>query len=157
MPIERARLDRMIALMDAWLQRRDREIAEGTYYDDDDEDEPPCDPLDAPPQPFSDLPPQKFMASPIKSYGHLNLTSQFQSRLCKERTMSDDAHADRNAKLKAAMSQRETHLNKDGGKGEVPCRPSIQRNGTKVPGRACRSSYRQEELTCHSNSRGEPL
>jgi hypothetical protein len=37
MPIERARLDRMISLMDAWLQRRDQEIAAGTYYGDDDE------------------------------------------------------------------------------------------------------------------------
>jgi len=75
MPIERARLDRLIALMDAWLQRRDREIAEGTYYDDD--DEPPCNPLDAPPsEPFySDGPPEKrFMASLIKSYGLLSPT-----------------------------------------------------------------------------------
>jgi hypothetical protein len=64
MPIERARLDRMIALMDAWLQRRDREIAEGTYYDDD--DEPPCNPLDAPPsEPFySDGPPEKIHGKP---------------------------------------------------------------------------------------------
>ena len=64
MPIERARLDRMIALMDAWLQRRDREIAEGTYYDDD--DEPPCNPLDAPPsEPFySDGPPEKIHGQP---------------------------------------------------------------------------------------------
>jgi hypothetical protein len=63
MPIERARLDRMIALMDAWLQRRDREIAEGTYYDDD---EPPCNPLDAPPsEPFySDGPPEKIHGQP---------------------------------------------------------------------------------------------
>jgi hypothetical protein len=60
MPIERARLDRMISLMDAWLQRRDREIAEGTYYDDD--DEPPCNPLDATPsEPFySDGPPERI-------------------------------------------------------------------------------------------------
>jgi hypothetical protein len=60
MPIERARLDRMISIMDAWLQRRDREIAEGTYYGDD--DEPPCNPLDAPPsEPFySDSPPEKI-------------------------------------------------------------------------------------------------
>jgi hypothetical protein len=63
MPIERARLDRMIALMDAWLQRRDREIAEGTYYDDD---EPPFNPLDAPPsEPFySDGPPAKIHGQP---------------------------------------------------------------------------------------------
>jgi hypothetical protein len=64
MPIERARLDRMIALMDAWLQRRDREIAEGTYYDED--DDPPCNPLDAPPsEPFySDGPPEKIHGQP---------------------------------------------------------------------------------------------
>jgi hypothetical protein len=64
MPIERARLDRMIALMDAWLQRRDREIAEGTYYDDN--DEPPCSPLDAPPsEPFySDGSPEKIHGQP---------------------------------------------------------------------------------------------
>lgn len=57
MPIERARLDRMIALMDAWLQRRDREIAD---------DEPPCNPLDAPPsEPFySDGPPEKIHGQP---------------------------------------------------------------------------------------------
>jgi hypothetical protein len=64
MPIERARLDRMIALMGAWLQQRDREIAEGTYYDDD--DEPPCNPLEAPPsEPFySDGPPEKIHGQP---------------------------------------------------------------------------------------------
>ena len=63
MPIERARLDRMIALMDAWLQRRDREIAEGTYYDDEEpEDKPASNPLDAPPsEPFySDGTPEKI-------------------------------------------------------------------------------------------------
>jgi hypothetical protein len=66
MPIERARLDRMIALMDAWLTRRDREIAEGTYYDDEDPDEPPRNPLDAPPsEPFySDGPPEKIHGQP---------------------------------------------------------------------------------------------
>jgi hypothetical protein len=66
MPIERARLDRMIALMDAWLDRRDREISEGTYYDDDEPDEPSCNPLDAPPsEPFySDGPPEKIHGQP---------------------------------------------------------------------------------------------
>ena len=45
--------------------------------------------------------------------------------------MSDDAHADRNAKLKAAMRQKETdNLNK--GPAQVPCSPD-QRNGTKMP------------------------
>jgi hypothetical protein len=64
MPIERARLDRMLSLMDAWLQRRDREIAEGTYYDED--DDPPCNPLDAPPsEPFySDGPPERIHGQP---------------------------------------------------------------------------------------------
>jgi hypothetical protein len=64
MPIERARLDRMIALMDAWLKQRDQEIAAGTYYDDD--DEPPCNPLDAPAsEPFySDGPPEKIHGQP---------------------------------------------------------------------------------------------
>lgn len=38
--VEKSRLDRMIALMDAWLRRRDREIAEGTYYDDDEDTDP---------------------------------------------------------------------------------------------------------------------
>lgn len=86
MPIERARLDRMIALMDAWLTRRDREIAEGTYYDDEEPDEPPRNPLDAPPsEPFySDGPPEKSMASQIKSYGHPNPTYQFLLSICKE-------------------------------------------------------------------------
>ena len=67
MPIGRARLDRVIALMDAWLTRRDREIAEGTYYDDDErENEPPSNPLDPPPsEPFySDGPPEKIHGQP---------------------------------------------------------------------------------------------
>jgi hypothetical protein len=46
--------------------------------------------------------------------------------------MSDDAQADRNVKLKATMRQKETPLNKDGGKGQVPCGPS-QSNGIKRP------------------------
>ena len=45
--------------------------------------------------------------------------------------MSDDAHADRNAKLKAAMRQKDTPLNK--GAPQVPSSPSIQRNGIKMP------------------------
>jgi hypothetical protein len=45
--------------------------------------------------------------------------------------MSDDAHADRNAKLKAAMRQKETdNLNK--GPAQVPRSPN-QLNGTKMP------------------------
>jgi hypothetical protein len=47
--------------------------------------------------------------------------------------MSDDSHADRNAKLKAAMRQKATPLNKDGGKGEVPCSPMQAPNGRKMP------------------------
>jgi hypothetical protein len=46
--------------------------------------------------------------------------------------MFDDDHADRNVKLKAAIRQKETPLNKDGGKGQVPCGPT-QVNGTKTP------------------------
>jgi hypothetical protein len=65
MPLDRTKVDRMIAKMDAWLKQRDQEIAAGTYYDDDDqEDEPPCDPLDAPQQPFSDSPPEKIHGQP---------------------------------------------------------------------------------------------
>ena len=62
MPIERARLDRMIAPMDAWLQRRDREIAEGTYYDDDcDEDLEEGNTFPVPTQaPFSDGAPERI-------------------------------------------------------------------------------------------------
>jgi hypothetical protein len=46
--------------------------------------------------------------------------------------MSDDSHADRNARLKAAMRQKETdNLNKS--PTQVPCSPSSQRNGTKMP------------------------
>ena len=67
MPIERARLDRMITLMDAWLQRRDREIAEGTYYDDDEDRD--CEiaegnTMPTPQQPFSDSPPEKIHSQP---------------------------------------------------------------------------------------------
>jgi hypothetical protein len=44
--------------------------------------------------------------------------------------MPDDEHADRNAKLKAAMRQKETPLNK--GAPQVPCGPS-QDNSIKRP------------------------
>jgi len=48
--------------------------------------------------------------------------------------MSDDAHADRNAKVKAAMrDQTSTNHNTSGKAGVVPCSPSTQRNGTKMP------------------------
>jgi hypothetical protein len=45
--------------------------------------------------------------------------------------MSDE-QADRNNRLKATMRQKETPLNKDGGKGQMPCGPS-QSSGTKRP------------------------
>jgi hypothetical protein len=46
--------------------------------------------------------------------------------------MSEE-HAKRNERMKAAMRQRDTPLNKDGGKGRVvSCVPS-QVNGTKMP------------------------
>jgi hypothetical protein len=44
--------------------------------------------------------------------------------------MSDDAHADRNVKLKATMRQKETPLNT--GPAHVPCSPS-QSPGVKRP------------------------
>ena len=59
MPIERARLDRMISLMDAWLTQREQEQAASTY-DDNDKD---CELREgntmpvAPSAPFSDSPP----------------------------------------------------------------------------------------------------
>ena len=54
MPLDRSRIDRMITMMDAWLTQREQEAR----YDEN-EDEPPCNPLDAPPNaPFSDSPPE---------------------------------------------------------------------------------------------------
>jgi hypothetical protein len=44
--------------------------------------------------------------------------------------MSDDDHADRNTKLKAAMRQKETPLNK--GPAQVPCGPG-QDHSVKRP------------------------
>jgi hypothetical protein len=44
--------------------------------------------------------------------------------------MSDDDHADRNVKLKAAIRQKDTPLNK--GAPQVVCSPT-QVNGTKMP------------------------
>ena len=46
--------------------------------------------------------------------------------------MSEE-HAERNNRLKAAMRQKDTPLNKDGGKGQVPCSPMQAPNGTKMP------------------------
>jgi hypothetical protein len=69
-------------------------------------------------------------AEKIKNYGLLSHTYQFPSKLYRSAPMSDDAHADRNAKLKAAMRQKETPLNK--GPAQVPCaQPQV--NGTKMP------------------------
>jgi hypothetical protein len=48
--------------------------------------------------------------------------------------MSDDDHADRNAKLKAAMRQKDTPLNKDGGAGQVPCGPSQDHSVKRLGG-----------------------
>jgi hypothetical protein len=45
--------------------------------------------------------------------------------------MQDDANADRNAKLKAAMRQKDTDLNK--GAPQVPCSPMQAPNGRKMP------------------------
>lgn len=45
--------------------------------------------------------------------------------------MSDDAHADRNVKLKVAIKQKETPLNK--GPAQVPCGQPQAPNGTKMP------------------------
>jgi len=43
-----------------------------------------------------------------------------------------DQTSERNERLKAAMREKDTPLNKDGGKGQVPCGPS-QGNGVKRP------------------------
>jgi hypothetical protein len=42
-----------------------------------------------------------------------------------------DSTSDRNAKLKGAMSQKETPFNK--GPAQVPCSPMQAPNGTKMP------------------------
>ena len=69
MPLTKAELQRMndfIEIMDLWLTRREKEIAQGTYYDDEEPDEPPCNPLNAPPsEPFySDGTPEKIHGQP---------------------------------------------------------------------------------------------
>jgi hypothetical protein len=45
--------------------------------------------------------------------------------------MSDDAHAERNKRMKVAMRQKETPLNK--GAPQVPCSPEQAPNSTKMP------------------------
>jgi hypothetical protein len=45
--------------------------------------------------------------------------------------MSEE-HADRNNRLKAAMRQKETPLNNNGGSGQTPCSP-CQSPGVKRP------------------------
>jgi hypothetical protein len=67
MPLTKAELQRMndfIEIVDLWLTRREKKIAEGTYYDDD--DEASCNPLNAPPgEPFySDSPPERIHGKP---------------------------------------------------------------------------------------------
>lgn len=44
-----------------------------------------------------------------------------------------DLTSDRNKNLKATMRQEETPLNKDGGKGQVPCGPPQAKNTPKNP------------------------
>jgi hypothetical protein len=58
MPVDKAKVHSMIDMMDAWLRQREQDQLEGI----DDDDEPPCNPLDAPPsEPFySDGPPEKI-------------------------------------------------------------------------------------------------
>jgi hypothetical protein len=49
MPVDKAKVHSMIDMMDAWLTQREQDQLEGI----DDDDEPPCNPLDAPPsEPF---------------------------------------------------------------------------------------------------------
>jgi hypothetical protein len=44
-----------------------------------------------------------------------------------------DSTSERNERLKSAMRQKETPLNKDAGKGQVPCGPSQAKNPPKTP------------------------
>jgi hypothetical protein len=41
MPVDKAKVQRMIDMMDAWLRQREQDQLEGI---DDDDDEPPCNP-----------------------------------------------------------------------------------------------------------------
>jgi hypothetical protein len=52
--------------MDNFLKVRQQGIADGTYYDDDEDDDQFCDPLAAPQQPFSDGAPQHIHEEPKK-------------------------------------------------------------------------------------------
>lgn len=63
MPLTKAELQRMndfIEIMDLWLTRREQEIAEGTYYDDEDCDLAEGNTMPTPTQPFSDGPPERI-------------------------------------------------------------------------------------------------
>jgi hypothetical protein len=65
MPVDKAKVQRMIDMMDAWLRQREQDQLEG-IDDDGDENEPPSNPVDAPPsEPFySDGPPEKIHGQP---------------------------------------------------------------------------------------------
>jgi hypothetical protein len=62
MPIERARLDRMIAKMDAWLTQREQEQAARHDAEDREKEEELArgNTMPTPTQPFSDSPPEKI-------------------------------------------------------------------------------------------------
>jgi hypothetical protein len=74
MPLTKAELQRIndcIDMMDAWLTQRDLQIATGTYYDDDDEDEELAEgnTIPTPTQPFSDGPPERIHGEGRKDQG----------------------------------------------------------------------------------------
>jgi hypothetical protein len=59
MPVDRARVLKLIEMIDNDLKQREQDQLDGVG--DENEDEPPCDPLDAPAQvPFSDGTPQRI-------------------------------------------------------------------------------------------------
>jgi hypothetical protein len=67
MPIEKAKILKLIEMMDAFLKNRDQGIAEGTYYDDDEDKD--CElaegnTMPTPTQPFSDGTPEKIHGQP---------------------------------------------------------------------------------------------
>jgi hypothetical protein len=67
MPLTKSRLQRIndcLDMMDLWLAQRDREIAAGTYYDDEDEELAEGNTMPTPTQPFSDSPPTKIHGQP---------------------------------------------------------------------------------------------
>jgi hypothetical protein len=64
MPVDKAKVLKLIEMMDNYLKQREQDQLEAVV--DENEDEPPCDPLDAPPsEPFySDGPPEKIHGQP---------------------------------------------------------------------------------------------